>query len=330
MKFGISIVPNKPTIQFVEHIKLAEKEGFDSAWIADVGLHRETFIMCAMACQGTRRIRIGPGVVNPYTRHPGLVAAQVATLQEISHGRAFLGLGVGGYRALRQFGMSTWEKPALTLRESIKVIKGLLEGEKLTFHGSVFTVANAQIDFQAQTRPPIYLGVMLGRQGLRIAGELCDGALLVGPLGNRTRQIVESIKQAASDSGRDPLGLEIAMTAPFAVSKKPAEAIKAAKQTVAELGILDERLRAVVIAEGITDEQISRVKDAVQQGRAVEEAVTDRMVDLFGIAGTPLDCVEKIESLRKVGISQIVVGRPARQSAEMMRIIGKDIIPTMQ
>lgn len=330
MKFGISIVPNKPATEFVEHVKLAEEESFDSAWIADVGLHRETFMMCALACQGTRRIRIGTGVVNPYTRHPGLIAAQVATLQEMSHGRAFLGLGAGGYRALRQLGISTWDRPALTLRESIKVIRGLLEGEKLTFRGSVLAVANAQIDFQTQARPPIYLGVMLGRQGLRMAGELCDGALLVGPLGNQTKRIVETVKQAASDSGRDPQEIDIAMTAPFSVSRKPVEAIRAAKQTVAELGVLDDRLRPAILAEGITDEAISRVKDAVQQGRAAEEAVTDAMVDLFGIAGTPSDCVEKIALLRKIGINQIVVGRPARQSPEMMKIIGKDIIPILR
>jgi len=285
--------------------------------------------MCVLACQATTRIRIGTGVVNPYTRHPGILAAQAATLQEMSNGRSFLGLGVGGYRALHQLGIATWDRPGRTLREAITILRRLFDGEKVTFHGSVFRVADAQIDFQHQ-RVPIYLGVMLGRQGLKMAGELCDGALIVGPLGDQTKQVVDSIKKAASDSGKDPASLEIAMSAPFAVSKDRAEAIKAAKVSVAELALLDRRLRPALLAEGITDEEISRVEDAIKQGGGVQDAVTNTMVELFGIAGTASDCIKKIELLKKTGITQLVVGRPAREVPEMIRIIGRDVIPNVR
>ena len=329
VKFGISIVPNRAPAEFVEHIKLAEKQRFDYAWIADVGLHRETFIMCALACQATSRIRIGPGVVNPYTRHPGIIAAQAATLQEISRGRSFLGLGVGGYRALHQLGIPTWDRPAKTLKEAIEILRRLMDGERLTFQGSTFRIVDAQIDSQNQPRVPIYLGVMLGRQGLRMAGELCDGALIVGPLGSQTKRIVDIIKKAASDRGKDPAKLEIAMTTPFAVSNNRSEAIKGVKESVAEFALLDERLREAVLSEGITDEQISQVRDAVQQRRGIQEAVTDSMAELFAIAGTSSDCTEKIALLKRMGITQLVVGTPAAGIPHMLRIIGEDIVPSV-
>lgn len=80
----------------MSRVRLAEENEFNYAWIADVGLHRETFIMCALACQATTRMKIGPGVANPYARHPAILAVEAARLQEISDSRSFLGLGVRG------------------------------------------------------------------------------------------------------------------------------------------------------------------------------------------------------------------------------------------
>jgi 5,10-methylenetetrahydromethanopterin reductase len=327
MRFGIQIRPNKPPEQFVSHLKLAEEQGFEYAWIADVGLHREAFILSALACQATNRIKIGPGVTNPYSRHPAILAAEAATLQEISHGRAFLGLGTGGYAALQQLGLATWDRPASTLREAVTICRGLLDGAVVNFRGSIFETRNAKLDFTLHHRVPIYLGVMLGENGLKLAGQLCDGALTVGPLGRtHTKYVVDQIKQAAIEAHRRPDDLEIAMATPFSVSENGVEAVKVVKQAIAELAILDPRLLPALHAEGITDEEILQVQNSVRQGDAAR-GVTDEMVELFGIAGTPSYCVEKLARLTKTGITQVAVGRPARESMEMMRIIGKQIIP---
>lgn len=330
MRFGIQIRPNKSPDEFVSHLRLAEEQGFDYAWIADVGLHREVFIMSALACQATTRIKIGPGVTNPYTRHPAILAAEAATLQEISHGRAFLGLGTGGYSALQQLGVPTWDRPTITLREAVTLCRQLLDGRTVTIHGTVFETRDARIDFAVSEHVPIYLGVMLGKNGLRIAGELCDGALTVGPLGKtHTKHVIDQIRQAATEVHKRPEDLEIAMATPFAVSEDGAEAIKMAKQAIAELAILDPRLRPALVAEGVTDEEVLRVKNSVGRGDT-NLAVTDKMVELFGIAGTPSYCVEKIAEFQKIGITQVAVGRPARESKEMMRMIGREIIPRLR
>jgi 5,10-methylenetetrahydromethanopterin reductase len=331
LKFGIQIRPNRPPKEFMSHAKLVEEQGFDFAWIADVGLHRETFIMCTLASQVTTRMKIGPGVSNPYVRHPAILAAEAATLQEISHGRSFLGLGLGGYRALSQLGIPTWNRPAKTLREAVTICRKLLDREVVNFHGTVFETTDAQIDFEPGEHIPIYLGVMLGKHGLKLAGELCDGALTVGPLGRtRSKFVVDQIKKAATEMHRSPENLEIAMATPFAVSEDRAEAFKMVKQAVAELAILDPRLRPALLAEGITDEEILRVQSAVKQGSPIHDVVSDNMVQLFGVAGTPSECVEKIKSLKETGITQLAVGRPARESPEMIKMIGRDIIPRVR
>ncbi len=313
--------------KFVARTKLAEKVGFYSTWISDVGLDRDTFIMCALASQATCKIMVGPGVVNPYTRHPGTIAALASTLQELSHGRTFLGLGAGGYRTLTQLGIPTWNRPSTTLREAVQICRRLLDGETTTFDGSVFKVVSARISSQPRKRVPIYLGAMMGRQGLATAGELCDGAFLVGPLGeNMTKLVVETVKEGAANAGKNPANLEIALTAPFAVSKDNAKAIRKAKPVVAELAVLDRRLRPAMLAEGIRDQDISRVQEAVMKGRSSVNVVSDHMVELFGIAGTPRECIEKIEHLARIGITQLVVGRPSVESPEMLHMIGKEII----
>ena len=134
---------------------------------------------------------------------------------------------------------------------------------------------------------------------------------------------------AATEAHRRTEELEVAMATPFAVSKDRAQAVKEAKQTVAELAILDPRLRPALHAEGVTDEEILQVQNSVRLGDP-NSAVTDEMVELFGIAGTPEYCVEKIAALRKMGITQVAVGRPARESRDMIKMIGEQIIPQLR
>ena len=93
---------------------------------------------------GTQRCRIGPSVTNPYTRHPALTAAAIATVDELSGGRAVLALGAGG--GLEQFGIDR-VNPVGALREATQIIRGLTAGEKVDFAGRHFTVNGAQLGF---------------------------------------------------------------------------------------------------------------------------------------------------------------------------------------
>ena len=125
---------------------------------------------------GTQRSRIGPSVTNPYTRHPALTAAAIATVDELSGGRAVLALGAGG--GLEQFGIDR-VNPVGALREAIQIIRGLTAGEKVDFAGRHFTVNGAQLGFDWRRQIPVYIAAR-GPRILELAGEVADGVIIGG------------------------------------------------------------------------------------------------------------------------------------------------------
>ena len=95
MKGGLLLLPHDPPERLVEIARLAESCGYDHLWLADERFFREVYASLALCAAGTRRIQLGPCVTDPYSRHPALTAMAIATLDEVSDGRAVLGLGAG-------------------------------------------------------------------------------------------------------------------------------------------------------------------------------------------------------------------------------------------
>jgi len=94
-RFGIYFQLDESPVIIKEYIKFAEKFYFDCAWLTDHYFNRDVFMALALAASETKKIELGPGVVSPFLRHPVILASAVVSLDEISNGRALLGLGVG-------------------------------------------------------------------------------------------------------------------------------------------------------------------------------------------------------------------------------------------
>lgn len=100
MKFDVGILGNQPVSTVVRQVQLAEALGYDTAWITDSHLVcREMWLTLAACAVATSRIRLGPGVTVPHTRHVSVTASAIATLDEMAEGRIVLGLGTGGSSA---------------------------------------------------------------------------------------------------------------------------------------------------------------------------------------------------------------------------------------
>src|SRR5512134_3441110 len=108
---------------------LAESAGFDDFWLADERFFREVYACLTLCALRTRRIRLGPCVTDPYSRHPALTAMAIATLDEIAGGRALLGIGAG-ISGFAELGVVR-EKPARAIREAVTLIRRLLAGEEV-------------------------------------------------------------------------------------------------------------------------------------------------------------------------------------------------------
>ncbi len=155
----------------VEAVVAAEECGLDEVWIADEGVARDPLAVLAAAAGTTRRIRLATGITSPVLRHPGVIAASMATIDELSSGRAVIGLGVGGELSLGPFGLRA-DRPVALLRDAVDLIRAV--------HRDVATVGYSPPGHAMPPRAvPIWIGAR-GPQLVRLAARVADGLFLSG------------------------------------------------------------------------------------------------------------------------------------------------------
>lgn len=150
--------------------------GFDHLWMTESSLHaRDPYQLLALAARRTTSLQLGTAVTNPVSRHPALTAVAAATLDEVSGGRAILGIGAGD-RPLVALGL----RPAKLahLETSIAVIRRLLAGESVDLEGADFDLVDAHMRFPARADLPIYVSAS-GPRTLELAGRVADGVVLL-------------------------------------------------------------------------------------------------------------------------------------------------------
>jgi len=179
-----------------EHI---DDLGYNYLWIADEKFYRDPFVSLAVAAQATRRVCLGTGVTEPYSRHPALLAMAIATLAELCPGRCVLGLGAGG-PGFPPMGIHR-ARPPRALREAVAIIRGLLAGEHVDLRGEVISFRGGALHF-APRSVPIYVAAR-GRQMLRTAGSIADGVIMAPFASSQAvKYAEEAVREGADAAGR--------------------------------------------------------------------------------------------------------------------------------
>src|SRR5437660_3033952 len=198
--------PNFPGewIAVIEKVKIADALGFDSIWLGE-SLGYELFTSMADLANATKRIKIGAGIANIYSRTPALLASTAATLDERSGGRILLGLGPSGANVIEHWHGVPFEKPVKRTREYVEIIRMILRGEKLVYHGEMF---NLERGFKLRFTPPrteipIYIAAM-GPKNVVQSGEIADGILPVYWPANKWGELREELDEGARLAGRPP------------------------------------------------------------------------------------------------------------------------------
>lgn len=143
------------TSRLVDLGRVSEDVGYHGLWYTDLRFAHDCFIGLAAIAPKTSRILLGPGVVDPYSRHPSAIASAIATLDEMTGGRAILGLGVGG-QGLRQLGIEH-KLPVAAMREAVEMIRGLLGGAEYSAQGKVISLSPAKLSVEpAQKRADLF------------------------------------------------------------------------------------------------------------------------------------------------------------------------------
>ena len=317
MKFGIEFVPQIPLDELVSLVKLAEDVGFEYAWITDHYNNKNVYETLALIASETETIKMGPGVTNPYVRSPAISASAIATIDEISEGRATFGIGPGDKATFDALGIA-WEKPVSTIKAAIADINTLLAGEK-TEGGAALGGAKA-----VQEHIPIYMGAQ-GPKMLETAGEIADGVLINASNPKDYEAAMPMIKKGIEAAGGDK-EFDVGAYTATSIGADSDAAKNAAKIVVAFIaaGSPAPVIERHGLPEGF-NEQMGAFLAKGDFGGAIG-AVTDEALDAFSVCGTPDEFIPKIEGLAEMGVTQYVAGSPVGKNVEeSIKLLG-DVI----
>ena len=318
--FEAEISPGMTSRQVVDLARLAESAGFDRVGISDVVFWPDCFVLLGLVARETERVRIGPMVTNPYSRHPAVMAGIMATLQDASDGRAFLGIGVGA--GLEAVGID-YPRPVAHLREAIGVIRSLLRSEEVDVKGSTIEVSRSRM-VGPVSPVPIAIGSR-SAQVMRLAGELADTALVGGRFLSPSiaQQYRTWVAEGEARGGRAPGSVEVAPRLTLCISSDGALARRSVKRYVAhyvnliqpaELDIdpawLDEVRAALARSSGWYFD-LDRYDDP-----EIDRLIGDDLVRHFAIAGTPQECIALAREALALGFTSASfnLAAPVRES----------------
>lgn len=326
VKFGIELIPAYNYSEINRYAILAEKSNLEYFWVSDHIRHRNVYVCLTSIAINTKKIKIGPGITNPYLIHPAVTAQALLSLSEIAPGRIVCGIGAGDKTALSMLDVDR-EKPLKAIREAVEIVRRITTEDSLRLRGDVFRIYGAGFSFKVRANIPIFIGAQ-GPNMARLAGEIGDGALINTANLRDFETILRRIKKGARGSGRDINDLEIAITAPFSISENKDEALKLAKPIVARIvaGSLDSLLQE----HEIRTEDAVKIKEAIMRGDRdlAYSLVTDQMLEAFSIYGTPNECVERIDKLFNLGANSFIAVLPVESNAiEVMGLMKRKILP---
>ncbi|HEV8471468.1 MAG TPA: LLM class flavin-dependent oxidoreductase [Methylomirabilota bacterium] len=308
MKFDVAILATEPVPDVVRQVQLAERLGYDTVWMTDSHLIcRELWVTLAACAGATSRVRLGPGVTVPHSRHVSVTASAIATLHDLAPGRVVIGVGTGGSSA-QTMGLSLQQVGRVaTLEATATALRRLLAGERTRFDTGI----DGRLAWLDGPRAiPIYLAGS-GPRMLEAAGRLGDGAIVYATVTPEVLGVaLERVADGARAAGRPPEALDVALWAPMSIGRDGARARDHARGRVASAC----RHPLPVRLSDDDEAAMRRVRDAYDAyqhataGSRHRTLVPDRLVDLMALAGTPDEVLAQVRRLRGVrGLSRVII-----------------------
>ena len=230
MDFSVLLNPVYKPTELIELARLIDEWGFKALWLPDEKFFRDCYVSLALVASHTNHINLGPCVTDPYSRHPIMTAAAIGSLAEVAPGRTWLGLGAGG-RGFHAMGLLQ-DRPAIALREAITVIRSLLSGNSVDFHGKVIHLNDRPLDFLPQP-VPILIGTGFGHSIQELAGEQADAVMLANyaspaPIQSALKRVLAGAKRA----GRSQKDFRLISRIDIAIHHNRAEAKSAVSPAI--------------------------------------------------------------------------------------------------
>ena len=330
MKFGVSLVPHDLT-ETAASARLAEELGFDYVGIPDSqSLWKELYLSLGVVAGATSKVGIGPTVTNALTRHPAVAASAIATLNEMSGGRAYFGIGSGD-SAILNLGL----RPARLkdLQEYIESIRTILSGEPCDYKGR-------SIHVQWSENPVPIIMSAEGPKTLNLAGRIADAVIVHSGLSKDVlADTIARIREGERAAGRPEGIAKVWAFAKCNVADRREDAIDEIKMALAASGhhafrftlegknVPDELQESVMALQGeyvpAQHEQLGETRNAVLSD---ELGLTEFLADRFAVVGTPEECLEKVRSIQDTGVDNLLILAISSDSDNIIRRFGEEVI----
>src|SRR5262245_12233465 len=310
--------------------ELAEDLGYDSIWIPEAWAYEQFQLLTEVALH-TKRIKLATGIANVFSRSAGLLAMSVATLDEISGGRAILGLGTSGKLVIENFHGVPYRKPLTRLRETVGIVRALWRGDRLVPEMStLFDARHFKLEMRPlRTEIPIYVA-SLQETAVREVGRIADGWV---PTFWPYRHLADGaalLAEGARKARRDPGRIDIA---PF-VAIVPLDDIGMARAMIKPLvafyiGGMGAYYHALFCRYGF-EENANRVRALYDAGerKQAAAAVSDDLIDAIAICGPPAHCREQLADWRRHGVGLALMNLPSGAPFELAEMLLRTMAPT--
>ncbi len=331
MDFGVVLQTHSPSRRTLALAKLAEEHGFDYVWTFDSHiLWQEPYVIYSQILDQTRKIKVGPMVTNPSTRDWTVLASLHATLHEMYGNRTVCGIGRGD-SAVRV----TNGAPATLaeLRDAIHVIRELGSSRSVEYNGST-------LRFPWSTGSALEVWVAAyGPKALQLAGEVGDGFILQLADIDIAKWMIETVRNAAADAGRDPMSVTFCVAAPNYIGTDEAHMRDQVRWFG---GMVGNHIADIVarygtegaVPKSLTDYIAGRQGyDYNQHGRAGNthaDFVPDEIVDRFCVLGPAQAHIDKLRALQAIGVDQFAGYLQHDNKEETLRVYGESVIPALR
>jgi len=311
-RWGLTLpLPGVGLADSVALIQQAERDGFDDLWTGDTS-GPDGFTPLVLAAAHTERVRLGTGIVNPFTRGPAVLAQHAAALQDVSRGRFVLGLGSSSNVIVERWNGVTFEKPLSKVREAVQRLRPVLAGEK--------GMGGFRLEQAPAVPVPIYVAALRERM-LRLAGEIADGCFVNFLPVSAVERVVGHIRAGEAAAGKAPGSVDVVCR--FMNIAQPREqGIGLARwmfAAYATVPVYSAFFRWLGWGEEL--DPMLAAWQAGERQRALE-LVPDRLIDEVFVFGSGPQQHERLARFAAAGVSTLVL-TPIAPAPELGRVIGE-------
>lgn len=297
----------------LDYVHYAEERGFEAVWQAESRLVRDAVVPMAAYAAVTERIKVGSGVINNWTRNIGLLAATFLTLDDLAPDRVICGIGAWWDPLAKNVGIER-RRPLTAMRETVEVLRRLLNMERVTFHGEFVDVDNIELDVVHGRREPRNVPIMIGATGdkmMELTGEIADGVVLnycVPPEYND--RALELLANGAKKSGRTLDDIDRPQLVVCSVDTDRDKAMDSTRELLTQYLAQQPHIAK---ASGVSQDVVNQIQSILgwpatkEQIQKAKHLVPEDLINRITASGTPEEARTKVDEYRRHGCTSPIL-----------------------